>query len=366
MSTDKTRRTPLTEEHGRRGATLVPFAGYEMPVVFSSMIDEHMAVRQAVGLFDVSHMGEVFVTGPDALSLLQRITCNDVAKLADGQVHYSALTTPAGTVVDDLLIYRFDARRFMLCVNASNRAKDVEWILAHRQGEATVEDRSDEYAQIAIQGPKALATLQPLVDVDLTTIPYYWFVEGRVGGLPAIISRTGYTGEDGFELYLGNDGAVPVWRALLEAGAPHGVVGCGLGARDTLRLEAKMALYGNDIDDTTNLLEAGLGWICKFKKGDFIGREALLKIKEAGPSRRLVGFELTGRGVARPHYPVLLDGARVAEVTSGAYAPYLKKCIGLTYLPADRCAVGTPLAVEIRGKRVEGVVAETPFYRRKD
>jgi aminomethyltransferase len=364
VSSETLKKTPLTEEHRRLGGKLVPFAGYEMPVLFASALEEHLAVRRTVGLFDVSHMGEVFITGADALALIQRLTCNNVEKLQDGQIHYSALMTPAGTFIDDLLVHRFNGQKFMLCVNAANRVKDFQWIQSHVQGDVRAEDLSDAYTQIAIQGPKALETLQPLVDVELAPIKYYWFTEGKVCGVPAIIARTGYTGEDGFEIYFAPDPAPAIWQKLLETGAPFGVQPCGLACRNTLRLEAKMALYGNDIDDTTTVLEADLEWICKLKKGEFIGRDALLKQKETGLARKLVGFEMVERGIARDHYPVLIDGQPVSHVTSGSYAPYLEKNIGLAYLPIAHTAVGTRFQVEIRGKRTEAQVVPTPFYKR--
>jgi len=364
LNSETMKKTPLTEVCRASGGKMVPFAGYEMPVQFSSTMDEHLAVRRGVGLFDVSHMGEVFVTGPDALKLLQQLTCNNVEKLKDGQIHYSGLMYPEGTFVDDLLVHRFDERRYMLCVNAANRDKDVRWILEHQTGDVQVEDASDRYAQIAIQGPKALETVQPLVDVDLSAIKYYWFTEGHVDGVPAIIARTGYTGEDGFELYVANEPAPKIWQRLMETGRPFGVVPCGLAARNTLRLEAKMALYGNDIDNTTTVLEADLGWICKLQKDDFIGKAVLLKQKEEGLRRKLVGFEMLDRGIARDHYPVFVDGQPFGHVTSGSYAPYLQKNIGLAYLPAEHAVVGTKFAVEIRGKQVAAQVVETPFYKR--
>lgn len=364
MSDEILKKTSLTEEHRALGARIVPFAGYEMPVQYTSAMDEHLAVRNAVGLFDVSHMGEVFVTGPGALDFVQKLTCNNVAKLAEGQIHYSGLMTHEGSFVDDLLVYRFNDEKFMLCVNASNRAKDVAWIKGQTPAGVTVEDLSDEYTQIAIQGPRAAALLQPMVDVDLSTIKYYWFKEGHVEGVPAIISRTGYTGEDGFEIYFPNDPAPRIWRKLLEDGAAFGVRPCGLAARNTLRLEAKMCLYGNDIDETTSVLEADLGWILKIKKGDFNGREALAKQAEAGLTRKLVGFEMVGRGIARDHYPVFIDGKQAGLVTSGSPAPFLQKNIGLCYLPITHTEPGTPIQVEVRGKLVDAVVVPTPFYKR--
>ena len=364
MSTEILNKTPLTEEHRRLGGKIVPFAGYEMPVLFSSALDEHLAVRRAVGLFDVSHMGEVFITGPDALALVQRLTCNNVEKLQDGQIHYSGLMTPQGTFIDDLLVHRFNSTKFMLCVNAANRAKDFAWIRDHVQGNVTAEDLSDSYTQIAIQGPKALATLQPLTDTDLSQIKYYWFTEGKVDGVPAIIARTGYTGEDGFEIYFAPAPAPAIWQKLLESGKPHGVQPCGLACRNTLRLEAKMALYGNDIDDQHTVLEADLGWIVKLQKGEFIGRDALARQKAEGVTRKLVGFEVVGRGIARSHYPIVKDGARIGEVTSGAPSPWLSKNIGLGYVAIAHATVGTQFDIVIRDQPVAARVVQTPFYKR--
>ena len=364
MNSEGLKKTPLTDVCREVGGKMVPFAGYEMPVQFSSTMEEHLVVRRAVGMFDVSHMGEVFIEGTDALALVQKITCNNVAKLADGQIHYSGLTTPQGTFVDDLLVHRFHEKKYMLCVNASNRAKDVAWILQNKTGDVVVEDRSDSYTQIALQGPKSLETLQPLTDVDLSAIKYYWFTEGVVFGEPAIIARTGYTGEDGFEIYFGLENAAKMYRKLLETGKPFGIMPCGLACRNTLRMEAKMALYGNDIDDTTTVLEADLGWICKLKKGEFNGREALQAQADAGVTRKLVGFEMLGKAPARDHYPVLIDGQPVSHVTSGSYAPYLEKNIGMAYLPIDKCAPGTKIQIDIRGRLNEAVVVPTPFYKR--
>lgn len=364
MTTESMKKTPLTEVHRSAGARLVPFAGYEMPVQYHSALEEHLVVRRSVGMFDVSHMGEFFVTGPDALALLQRLTCNNVEKLQDNQIHYSGLMYPEGTFVDDLLVHRFDSQHFMLCVNAANKEKDLKWILEHSCGDVKVEDRSDEYTQIAIQGPKALETLQPLVNVDLAPIKYYWFTTGTVDGVEAIIARTGYTGEDGFEIYFAPDPAPRIWNLLMEKGKPFGIAPCGLACRNTLRLEAKMALYGNDIDQTTTVLEADLEWICKLKKGDFIGREALLKQKEQGLTRRLTAFELVDRGIARDHYPVYIDGKQVSVVSSGSFAPYLNKSIGMAYLPLSHTAIGSKLQIEVRGKLLEAVVVPAPFYKR--
>ncbi len=357
--------TPLTEEHIKLKAKMVPFAGYLMPVQYESALNEHLAVRESVGIFDVSHMGEIFIEGEDALSLVQKLTCNNAKKLKENQIQYSALTYPEGTFVDDLLVYKFNENKFMLCVNAANREKDYKWILEHKEGNVSVEDRSDSYTQIAIQGPDAIKTLQPLVDVDLSQIKYYWFKMGKVLGVDAIISRTGYTGEDGFEIYFSPEKAPEIWNALLEEGKKFNIKPCGLAARNTLRLEAKMALYGNDIDDKHTVLEADLGWICKLKKGDFIGRDALLKQKEEGIKIKLVGFEVLSKIPVRDHYPIYIDGKEVSYVTSGSYAPFLKKNIGLTYLPIEKCEIGTKFQIKVRNKFVDAVVVETPFYKRE-
>ncbi len=347
------------------GARMVEFAGWEMPVEYSGVIEEHMAVRERAGLFDLSHMGEIEVSGARALELIQFLTPNDAARLAVGQAQYSALTTEQGTFVDDLLIYRLAEQSFFLCVNAANTEKDYAWISQRKSATVEVKDLSSEYALIAIQGPRAEAILSRLTKLELSAIKYYWFARGEVAGVQAIVSRTGYTGEDGFELFIPSEDAEKLWNEILAAGGPDGLLPAGLGARNTLRLEAKMLLYGNDIDETTTVLEADLGWIVKFDKGEFLGRESLLKQKQQGVPQLLVGFEVTGRGIAREHYPVFVGGRKVGHVTSGSLAPYLKKNIGLTYLPVEHARVGTPLEIEIRSRFVPGVVVPTPFYRRK-
>ncbi len=356
------KKTPFNEIHRRLGARLVEFAGWEMPVQYAGALQEHLAVRSSVGVFDVSHMGELEVVGPDALALVQRATCNDAGKLADGQAQYSAFLYPEGTFVDDVVVYRFSDRRFLICVNASNREKDFAWLTQLKKGQVEVHDRSDDYVQLAVQGPKAEQTLQRLTRLDLAAIPFYWFAQGEVAGAPAIVSRTGYTGEDGFEIYFPPSHAERVWTDLFSAGAPEGIAAAGLAARNTLRLEMKYALYGNDIDHTTTPLEAGLGWIVKLSKDDFVGKPVLEKQKREGVKRRLVGFELVGKGIARDHYPIFIDGTAVAEVASGSYAPSLEKAVGLAYLPGESSQVGQDLEVEIRGKRVAARVVKTPFY----
>ena len=360
------RRTPLSAVHREMGAKMVPFAGWDMPVEYSGLINEHLAVRKAAGLFDVSHMGELEIEGPGALAFLQRVTSNDVAKLVDGQAQYSSLPLPNGAPADDVIVYRRAADRFLLVANASNVEKDYKWLLAQERGEAEVKNRSDDYALIALQGPRAQAILQPLTATDLAALEYYHFAEGQIEGQPATLSRTGYTGEDGFEIFVAPDRAVSVWKRLIETGGPQGLLPAGLGARDTLRLEARMCLYGMDMDETTTLVEAGLGWIVALDpaKGDFPGRAVLEAQKKAGPPRKLVGFEVLGRGIARHGYTVLVNHEPVGSVTSGTYAPFLQKNIGLCYLPAARAAVGTDLEIDVRGRPVSARVVPTPFYKR--
>jgi aminomethyltransferase len=361
------KRTPLWERHRALGGKMVSFGGWDMPVEYSGLADEHRAVRTRAGLFDVSHMGEIRVRGPKAFETVQRLTCNDVAALDDGKAQYSAFLTEQGTFVDDLLTYRIAPDDYLLVVNAANTPKDVAWAKRQESPGAAVEDESAIWAQLSLQGPLAERVLQPLTDVKLADVGYYRFLAGHVAGVTALVSRTGYTGEDGFEVYVHSDRAGAVWDAILEAGRPHGVIPAGLGARDTLRLEATLALYGNDIDDTTTPWEANLGWIVKMKKGDFTGREALAKQKEAGITRRLTGFEVTGRGIARHGYPVSVDDASgpVGVVTSGTQTPTVGKAIGLAYVPAGRVTPGTPLAIDVRGRPVAARVVPTPFYKRK-
>jgi aminomethyltransferase len=337
-----------------------------MPVEYSGIAKEHTAVRTTAGLFDVSHMGEFEVHGPEAMDLIQSVTTNDVSRTIDGQAQYSALAYPHGAVVDDLLVYRHNAEDFMLVVNAANIRKDFEWITSHNRFDATVDNVSDEFTLLAVQGPKAIEILQPLADLQLSGIKSYHFTKGKVLNVDAIVSRTGYTGEDGFELYFSAKHSEPVWKGILDAGTPIGLVPAGLGARNTLRLEARMLLYGNDIDGTTTLLEAGLGSIVKFEKQEFIGREALLKQKQEGVRRRLVGFEMLGREIARDHYPVFVDNREAGQVTSGSPSITLKKNIGLAYLPAERAAIGTTFHVQVRNKLAEAKIVRTPFYKRTE
>ena len=348
---------------------MVDFGGWDMPVQYpAGTIEEHLRTRNHAGLFDVSHMGEIDVRGTDAISFVNRVTSNDVSKLIDGQAQYSALTTPKGTVVDDLLVYRISGDHLLLVVNASTTDKDWDWIIAQKTNESVeLKNVSADYCQLAIQGPDALAIVQQMTDVQLAEIKYYHFTQGNVDNTPAIISRTGYTGEDGFEVYAAPDRAEQLWNKILEVGKfgdAQGILPCGLAARNTLRLEAGMALYGNDIDETTTLLEANLGWICKLDKGEFIGRETLLKQKETGVSRRLVGFEVTERGIARDHQDVVVNGKVVGQVTSGSPAPFLKKNIGFAYVPIEMTTAGQQIKIDVRGRLVDAQVVKTPFYKR--
>lgn len=352
--------------HKALGARLIPFGGWEMPVEYSGIAKEHSAVRTAAGLFDVSHMGEFEIRGPEALDLIQHVTTNDASKLRDGQAQYSAIAYPHGAVVDDLLVYRHSAEHFMVVVNAANTAKDFEWIDSHNRVDASVENISAETALLALQGPRALDILQPLTDINLQKLPYYHFRSGKVLSVDAIVSRSGYTGEDGFELYFSAENSEPVWKGILEAGTPYDLLPAGLGARNTLRLEARMLLYGNDMDGTTSLLEAGLGWIVKLEKGEFIGRDALQKQKQEGVRRRLVGFEMLGRDIARDHYPVFIHNRELGHVTSGSPSITLKKNIGLAYLPSEHAAIGTTFHVSVRSKLAEAKVVRTPFYKRAE
>ena len=353
------KRTPLYECHVEAGARLVDFAGWEMPVQYQGVIEEHRAVRTAAGIFDVSHMGEVRVQGPGAEAFLQCLTPNDVSKLAPGRAHYSGLLTDAGTYVDDLLIYRIGAEEFLVVVNASNADRDFEWIASRASG-VQVTNESDRWALIALQGPKAVEMLRPLAPPAAMDLKYYGFLQGEVAGRPALISRTGYTGEDGFELYVAPGDAPAIWRRLLEAGA----LPAGLGARDTLRLEASMALYGHEIDESTTPFEAGLAWVVKMNKGDFQGREALAAQQAEGPRRKLIGFEVQGRGIARQGHAVKWDGRAVGTVTSGTWSPTFEKAIGMAYVPVELAAPGTPLEIDVRGKGLSAAIVEIPFYRR--
>src|SRR6185436_5983221 len=348
---------------------MVDFGGWDMPVQYpAGTIEEHLRTRNHAGLFDVSHMGEIDVRGTEAIALVNYLTSNDAGKLIDGQAQYSALTTPAGTVIDDLLVYRFSEDHLLLVVNAGTTDKDWDWIKSHQQNEKVeLRNVSSEYCQIALQGPDAISILQKLTDVPLAEIKYYHFREGTVDGVNSIISRTGYTGEDGFEVYADPDKAEQLWNKMLDAGnfgSDEGLLPCGLAARNTLRLEAGMCLYGHEIDEQTTLLEANLGWITKLNKGDFIGREALAKQKEAGIKRKLIGFEVTDRGIARDDQDLLINGERAGKVTSGSPAPFLKQNIGMGYVPVEFANVGQAIEIDVRGKMVGAQIVPLPFYKR--
>jgi aminomethyltransferase len=361
------KKTPLNARHRAMGAKMVPFGGWDMPVEYAGIGSEHLAVRERAGIFDVSHMGEIEIAGKNALDAVQRISCNDASKLAVGQAQYSGLLTPAGTFVDDLLVYRLAHEHFLLVVNASHIARDYTHIAEHIKpaGDAVVVDASSRYALVAVQGPKALEVLQSLTAVDLASLKYYWFAHGEVANVRATVSRTGYTGEDGFEIFVPPASADRLWQAILEAGRSVDLVPCGLGARDTLRLEAAMRLHGNDIDETTTALEADLGWIVGWKKEGFIGSDVLRQQKANGVSRKIVGFELMDRGIARQGHEIYIGDAKIGTVTSGTQTPYLEKAIGMGYVPLSCIDPGTEFDVDIRGRRVRAQVVPMPFYKRK-
>ena len=365
----KLKSTALNSIHRKLGGRMVEFGGWDMPVQYpAGTVEEHVRTRTHAGLFDVSHMGEVDVRGPEAVTFVNGLVSNDASKLVDGQAQYSALTTPEGTIIDDLLVYRFAEDHLLLVVNAGTTDKDWDWISSHRENEdIELRNVSADYCQIAFQGPDALGILQKLTRLPLSEIKYYHFREGEVDGVPAIVSRTGYTGEDGFEVYASPDKAERLWNKSLDAGnfgADDGVLACGLAARNTLRLEAGMCLYGHEIDETTTLLEANLGWITKLNKGYFIGRDRLLKQKEEGIGRKLLGFEVTDRGIARDGQDVLIDGQRVGQVTSGSPAPFLKKNIGMAYVPVEFANEGRAIEIDVRGRRVGAQIVPLPFYKR--
>jgi aminomethyltransferase len=365
------RKTALNATHRATKAKMVDFGGWDMPVEYSGLIAEHMAVRTAVGLFDVSHMGDIQLRGPGSLAAVQRLCMNDASKLAEGQAHYSAMLYPNGTFVDDVVVHKLSGNDYLIVINAGTREKDVQWIrqtIGHMPG-VHINDFSDYYTQLAIQGPRAAETLQKLTPTDLSTIKNYWFTWGQVCGLHNVmIARTGYTGEDGFEIYIPSDVATSerVWNEVLEAGAEFGILPCGLGARNTLRLESAMALYGHEISDTINAFEAGLGRYAKLDKPEFVGRDTLLEIQaDGGPKRKLVGLEMIERGIGRDGYPVFsLEGAQIGEITSGSPAPFLKKNIAMAYVPVEHSSLETELAVEIRGQKVKARIVPLPFYKK--
>lgn len=359
-------KTPLFEIHQSLGAKLVPFAGWQMPIRYSGIIDEHLCVRERAGLFDVSHMGEIEVVGAGAFELLQKATTNDVSKLYDGKAQYSLLCQPDGGIVDDLLVYRISSAKYLLCVNCANKDKDYKWIseMAAAEKNVSAVDKSAEYAQIALQGPLAQTILQSVVDCDLETIGSFEFEIVEVDGCKTIVSRTGYTGEDGFELYLAPEGAAGLWRQIMSSGASSGIMPVGLGARDTLRTEMKYPLYGNDIGADTDPLEAGLQWVVKFDKGDFVGREALMQKKEAGLTRKLVCIEMAGRHIPRTGCAVFSDKRQIGVVTSGTKSPTLNVGIAIAYVDIGFEQTGASLTVDIRGKQHEAKIVAAPFYKR--
>ncbi|MDH3528066.1 MAG: glycine cleavage system aminomethyltransferase GcvT [Acidobacteriota bacterium] len=368
MSDPNLQKTPLNAVHRELGGKMVDFGGWDMPVLYpAGTIKEHIRTRTSSGLFDVSHMGEIHVDGKDAIPFVNHLTTNNVEKLVDGQAHYSALTYVNGTVVDDLLVYRFGPERLLLVVNAATQDKDWEWIRSHSDGfDVDLRHASTEYCQIAIQGPSALGILQGLTDTPLDEIKYYHFSNGTVDGVASIISRTGYTGEDGFEVYADASEAVRLWNKMLDAGnygSEDGILPCGLAARNTLRLEAAMSLYGHEISEDITPLEANLGWICKLTT-DFIGRDALAEQKRAGLTRKLVGFEMTDRGIARDGFDIYIDDRKSGFVTSGSPAPFLKKNIGLAFVPAEFANIGQEIKIDVRGKMLAAEIVPTPFYKR--
>ncbi|MCZ6905229.1 MAG: glycine cleavage system aminomethyltransferase GcvT [Acidobacteria bacterium] len=364
QSTVTSKRTPLFDTHKSLGAKLIDFGGWSMPVDYGSITEEHLAVRTAAGLFDVSHMGEIEILGPQALELVQKVTSNDAARLKDGAAQYTALTYPEGSAVDDCVVHRLEEHRYLFCVNAANTEKDFEWMSGHNDLNAEVRNVSEDYAQLALQGPRAKEIISPLVEVDLSSLRYYNFVFTRCSGVECLLARTGYSGEDGFEVYLPPSDSVRLWNTLLDQGREAGLLPAGLGARNTLRLEAGYPLYGHELDETISLLEAGLGWICKLQKESFIGKEALLRQKKEGLQRRLVGLEMKSRAIARDGYPLYVGEKRVGAVTSGSVAPFLKKNIALAYVPVEVSEVGTSLEVGIRARRETARIVPLPFYKR--
>ena len=364
------RTTPLHAVHRKTGAKMVDFGGWEMPIQYSGILEEHRAVRETVGLFDVSHMGEIEIHGPQAGALTDYVATNAVARLQPGQAQYAGLLYGHGGFVDDILVHKVADDHYFLCVNASNQAKDFQHIASSNRFRASVELASHRYTQLAIQGPCALSTLQRLTSANLAAIRYYHFIDGLLSGdgslsaIPTRIARTGYTGEDGFEIYFAPEHSERIWNAILDAGQRYGIKPCGLGARNTLRMEAGMALYGHEIHSAITPFEAGLGWIVKLDKGDFIGRAALARQKEQGVTRKLSGFEMTGRGIGRDDYEVFLDGVPSGWVSSGGPSPTLNKNIGMCYLPTDKAGVGQRIQIVIRGQAVDAVTVPMPFYKR--
>jgi len=363
-ATAELRKTALNATHRNLGAKMVNFGGWDMPLEYSGILSEHEAVRTRAGLFDVSHMGEIEVRGHSALDLVQWVTCNNAAKLAVGQAQYSGLMTEHGTFVDDLLVHKFSDTHYLLCVNAGNQDRDFDHIVSKNEVGAEVENAGPRYSQLAIQGPRAKDILQRLTPVPLDPIRYYHFTFGKVNGVACLIARTGYTGEDGFEIYFEPRFSEKLWNELLTAGHASGLIPCGLGARNTLRMEASMCLYGHEIDATTTPLEAGLGWICKLEKGRFLGCDVIAAQKQTGIKRKLVGFEMVDKRIARDGYAVMVGGSEIGCVTSGGPAPFLKKNIGMAYIPPESSALGTEIEIGIRGQASAARVIAVPFYKR--
>ncbi|MGA8223537.1 MAG: glycine cleavage system aminomethyltransferase GcvT [Candidatus Acidiferrales bacterium] len=363
-ATAEIHKTALNAIHRRLGAKMVNFGGWDMPLEYSGILSEHEAVRTRAGLFDVSHMGEIEVRGPEALALVQHVTSNNAAKLIIGQAQYSGLMTSRGTFVDDLLVHKISDTHYLLCVNAGNQEGDFDHVLANNRFDAKVENAGPRYSQLAIQGPRAKEILQRLTHVTLDPIRYYYFTFGKVDGVDCLIARTGYTGEDGFEIYFAPEFSEKLWNNLLETGKSAGMIPCGLGARNTLRLEAGMCLYGHEIDDTTTPWEAGLGWICKLDKGPFLGSDVLARQKQSDIERRLVGFEMLDKRIGRDGYPVLIAGREQGCVTSGCPAPHLKKNIGMAYVPPAATAIGSQIEISIRGQSAPARLVALPFYKR--
>ncbi|MGC9998071.1 MAG: glycine cleavage system aminomethyltransferase GcvT [Terriglobia bacterium] len=358
------KRTALNRLHKSLGAKMVEFGGWEMPVEYSGIIQEHLAVRNTAGLFDVSHMGEIEISGPRALSLLQRITSNDASRLRDFQAQYSALMHPKGSAVDDCVVHRLTQEQYLICVNAANTDKDFDWIVEHNSAGAEVRNVSSQYSQLALQGPRAAEIVAKVSSVNLAGLKYYWFCRARFCDVGGLLARTGYTGEDGFEFYFAPGDSERVWNTLIEAGKSEGLVPAGLGARNTLRLEAGYPLYGHELDEDTTLLEANLGWITKLEKGEFIGRDALIEQRARGTRKKLVGFEMTGQGIARDGYDLYVASELAGRVTSGSYAPFLKKNIGMAYTSSPLASSGSEVEIEIRGRRAGARIVPLPFYKR--
>ncbi len=366
MTQQKLKQTPLNAEHRRLGARMVDFGGWDMPVQYSGVLDEHKTVRTTVGLFDVSHMGELMLSGRGANDFLQRMVTNDISKIEIGQAQYSAMCNSSGCVIDDIIIYRRGLDSFLICVNASNIEKDEHWLRSHLPASGVVlENESESYAQIAVQGPKSRDLVQQFIDINISNLKYYWFAEGKVLGQPSIIARTGYTGELGYELYVPAESSPKIWAALVEAAQRLGGKPCGLGARDTLRLEMGYLLYGNDMDETTTALECGLGWVTKLSKGDFIGSQVLVEQKQQGAKKTMVGIQMVDKAIARHGYKIFSareGGDEIGIVSSGTVAPSLNQNIAMGYVRSDLAKIGQTIYVEIRGDRKAAAICKKPFY----